>query len=287
MLLSVLHRTTFIYAGQAHDSFNEVRLRPVDDALQSCKRYELRIEPAAASRAYQDFYGNEVQYFDVAAGHPQLVVEAESEVETVPDAERPPIPAVTFAELVASPEREMLAEFAADSHYVPLTAEIQEEAKRLPGDPGDDVWNVVQALSRHVYGTFAYKQKVTGVSTTAADALQLRAGVCQDFAHVLLGLCRSRGIPARYVSGYFLNRHLRQGEIEASHAWIEAFVPGCGWVAHDPTHARGADEHYVKVAVGRDYGDIRPVSGTYRGAATRELCVTVKIREVAGRPLPA
>jgi transglutaminase-like putative cysteine protease len=109
--------------------------------------------------------------------------------------------------------------------------------------------------------------------------MALRAGVCQDFAHVMLGLCRCIGIPARYASGYFLNSDRKPGEMEASHAWIEAFIPGHGWAAYDPTHARRPDERYVKVAVGRDYADIRPVSGTYRGAKTSELRVEVEVRE--------
>jgi transglutaminase-like putative cysteine protease len=104
-------------------------------------------------------------------------------------------------------------------------------------------------------------------------------GVCQDFAHVMLGLCRQSGIPARYVSGYFFNNRRRPGEIEASHAWVEVMVPGFGWTAFDPTHDRVADERYVKVATGRDYADIRPVSGTYKGAPTRSLKVEVAVRE--------
>jgi transglutaminase-like putative cysteine protease len=97
---------------------------------------------------------------------------------------------------------------------------------------------------------------------------------------VHLGLCRTLGIPARYVSGYFLNSARRPGENEASHAWIEAWLPGAGWLPYDTTHARPADDRYVKLAVGRDYADIRPVSGTYRGAPTRALRVAVCIREV-------
>jgi transglutaminase-like putative cysteine protease len=93
----------------------------------------------------------------------------------------------------------------------------------------------------------------------------------------MLGLCRTAGIPARYVSGYFLNANRRPGEIEASHAWVEALVPGFGWAAFDPTHDRPVDERYVKVAAGRDYADVLPVSGTYRGAPTRELNVEVTV----------
>jgi transglutaminase-like putative cysteine protease len=137
----------------------------------------------------------------------------------------------------------------------------------------------VRRICQHVYRTFAYKPRSTGVATVATDAIAQRSGVCQDFAHVALGMCRCSGIPARYVSGYFIKVQRRPGEEEASHAWIEAFVPGYGWAAYDPTHDRAADERYVKVASGRDYGDIRPVSGTYRGGKTRSLEVEVRLRE--------
>jgi transglutaminase-like putative cysteine protease len=103
--------------------------------------------------------------------------------------------------------------------------------------------------------------------------------VCQDFAHVALGMCRCSGIAARYVSGYFIKLQRRPGEEEASHAWIEAFVPGYGWAAYDPTHDRVADDRYIKAASGRDYADIRPVSGTYRGGKTRSLTVDVRVRQ--------
>ena len=142
-----------------------------------------------------------------------------------------------------------------------------------------DVWSDVQRMCRHIYRSFTYKPMSTGVGTQATAALKLRSGVCQDFAHVSLGLCRSAGIPARYVSGYFIKSQRHPEEVEASHAWIEAFVPGYGWAAFDPTHDRPADERYIKVASGRDYADIRPVSGTYRGGKTRSLSVEVRVRE--------
>jgi len=103
----------------------------------------------------------------------------------------------------------------------------------------------------------------------------------------MLGLCRTVGIPARYVSGYFFNGSRAHDDIEASHAWIEVLVAGYGWAAFDPTHDRPADERYVKIAAGRDYADIRPVSGTYRGAPTRDLRVDVTVREIAGDAIPA
>ena len=287
MLLHLLHRTTFIYAGEARDSFNEVRLRPADDDSQACRSFELRLTPKAAVCDYADFHGNTVHYFDIAAGHRSLVVEAESEVATVADADRRAVPAVSARALAESPEREMQAEFSTNSHYVPLAPELWREAQDALAGGREDVWNDVIRIGRHIHDSFEYQTGATGVGTLATDALALRAGVCQDFAHVMLGLCRCVEIPARYVSGYFLNTERKPGEIEASHAWVEAFIPGYGWAAYDPTHARLADERYVKVAVGRDYADIRPVSGTYRGAKTSELRVEVNVREMPAAAAPA
>lgn len=279
MHLRVLHRTTFTYAGKAHDSFNEIRLRPINDATQECRDFKLRLAPYAVPRGYDDFYGNTVHYFEIAENHTKLVIEAVSLVDTVPVPARPPIPRASRDELEGSNEHEMLAEFYSASHYVPLEVELWREAQDALAEGRSDVWSDVRRLGGHIYRRFAYRPKTTGVNTLATDVLKLRMGVCQDFAHVHLGLCRSLGIPARYVSGYFFNTTRRPREIEASHAWIEAYVPGYGWAAFDPTHDRPADDRYVKVAVGRDYADIRPVNGTYRGAPTRSLKVEVTVRE--------
>jgi transglutaminase-like putative cysteine protease len=287
MLLHLIHRTTFLYAGEARNSFNEVRLRPVDDGTQACRSFALRVSPDAVVSDYHDFHGNAVHYFEILEGHQSLVIEAESEVETVADAGRQIVPLVSPAELAASPEREMQAEFCSDSHYVPLAPELWRGAQDALAAGRADVWGDVIRIAGHVHGTFAYRPGVTGIATLATDALALRAGVCQDFAHVTLGLCRCIGIPARYVSGYFLNEDRKPGESEASHAWMEAYIPGFGWAAYDPTHARLVDERYVKVAVGRDYADIRPVSGTYRGARTRELRVEVEVRQARAIAAPA
>jgi transglutaminase-like putative cysteine protease len=275
MLINLLHRTTFVYAGNARDSFNEVRLKPVDDANQACRSFELKIDPATPHREYVDFYGNTVQYFDVTAEHSRLMIEAVSEVETTPTAARGPVPVVPLADLETNPD----LEFLAGSHYVPLAVELWREAQDALVGGRADVWTDVQRICRHVFKTFAYKPKSTGVGTLATTAVQLRSGVCQDFAHVALGMCRSARIPARYVSGYFVKVQRRPGEEEASHAWIEGLVPGYGWAGFDPTHDRPADDRYIKIASGRDYSDIRPVSGTYRGGKTRSLEVEVRVRE--------
>ena len=284
MHFRVLHRTTFTYEGKAHDSFNETRLRPINDASQRCLDFRLRTMPGTKPREYGDFYGNSVNYFEVIDQHALLIIESISTVETTPLALRPPVPRVALDELERSAEREMQSDFLYSSHYVPLEVELWREAMDALAEGRSDVWGDVRRLGGHIYRRFAYRPHTTGASTRATDVLKLRMGVCQDFAHVHLGLCRSIGIPARYVSGYFFNNTRRAREPEASHAWIEAWLPGYGWAAYDPTHDRVADERYIKVAVGRDYADISPVSGTYRGAPTRSLKVHVSVREAKGRP---
>jgi transglutaminase-like putative cysteine protease len=284
MQLHLLHRTTFVYAGPVRDSFNEVRLRPVDDDTQKCRSFDLRITPGVGDgvRDYLDYYGNRVHYFDLAASHDTLIIEAESEVHTTPMAERPPVLMVPLRDLAdAGTNDELHAEYLAESHYVPEAVELWRETQDVFSEAGRrDAWSDCLRLGQHVYKTFTYRPNSTGVHTKATDALKQRAGVCQDYAHVMLGLCRTAGIPARYISGYFLNRSRRAGEIEASHAWIEVYVPNYGWAAYDPTHDRAADDRYVKIAAGRDYADIRPVSGTYRGARTSQLRVEVLVDEV-------
>jgi transglutaminase-like putative cysteine protease len=279
MLISLLHRTTFTYASKAQDSFNEVRLRPVDDGSQICRGFELRTDPVTQPREYVDFYGNTVHYFDIVAGHTKLVIEAISEVETTPNSGRPAIPSIPYEQLETGTDRELHAEFLAASHYVPLDVALWKEAMDVLSAGRTDVWSDARRLCRHVFRTFKYRPRSTGVGTLATDALRLRTGVCQDYAHVALGLCRCSGIPARYVSGYFIQSKRHPDEEEASHAWVEVFVPGFGWAAFDPTHDRPADERYIKVAGGRDYADIRPVSGTYRGGKTRSLLVEVQVRQ--------
>src|SRR5271156_5420279 len=148
MFLRITHRTTFVYADSARDSFNEVRLCPVDDTTQTCHGFVLRVDPDAAVGEYADFYGNTVHYFDISGPHSRLVVEALSEVETVPNAARPAVPVVGFEQLQTGPERESQAEFLAATALVPLDDEmVRETALARTGGPLD-VWSEVARLSR-------------------------------------------------------------------------------------------------------------------------------------------
>ncbi len=275
--LRVRHLTRFLYESVVHDSYNDVRLCPVSDPLQRSESFHLVLRPPVPVHTHHDFFLNRVDHFEVHEPHDRLEVESVAVVETRPDPRGLPPKGLTLASLEAPEVRENYFDFVVESRFVPQNVAIWREAMDvITGDAGD-LWGDAVRLGRHVHDTFAYDPDWTHVHTDAADALKDRRGVCQDYAHVMIALCRSKGIPARYVSGYFYGG--RSGEEnEASHAWVEVFLPGFGWKAWDPTHAREADTRYVKLAIGRDYDDAKPVSGRFRGTSGRRIEVEVMVR---------
>jgi hypothetical protein len=280
LLLTISHLTRYTYEGPVQDSFNEARLQPVTDQLQQCREFRFRLDPDAQVWDYPDFYSNCVHYFDVQNPHESLEVEAVSVVQTLPDS-RGPVPEAGPESLLDPRLQEQYFDFLHSSEFVSLGADVWREAvDALPGSLRD-VWSDTVAIGEHIHRNYKYSPLSTNVNTRAFEVIKRKQGVCQDFAHLMLGLLRTHGIPSRYVSGYFLNPRKFPGEIEASHAWVEVFLPGFGWKGYDPTHRRQTDSRYVKIAVGRDYADIRPVGGTFRGKGTREMVVEVSVQRVS------
>ena len=268
----IQHRTAYLYQAPARDSFNEVRLMPSSNARQTVELFDLTTNPAAPMREYHDFYGNCVHHFEVTHPHLSLVIESRSVVLAHPP---PPLSIETItAPLAALPDLAKSSdcfEYLGGSRFVEVDADIW----RLAIDATDgitDTWQAVQALMRFVNGHLDYKPASTHVHTPLRDALAQRRGVCQDFAHLTLGLCRTLKIPARYVSGYLAVEKAR-----ATHAWVEVWIPTIGWLALDPTHDQQIDNTYIKIGAGRDYGDVSPVSGSYRGTREHKMEIEVQI----------
>jgi transglutaminase-like putative cysteine protease len=278
MKLHVLHRTRFKYGANVHESFNEARLQPVSTGRQVCHSFVLKVLPTSRLSHYIDFHFNYVHLFEINQAHAELNVEANSVVTT--DDQPALVPAATpspLDRLAECARMERCYDFLQSSTYVEINADLW----RLALDATDgqtDAWQAAQAIMRYVHREFRYQPAVTHAHTHVREVLKTKAGVCQDFAHVMLGLCRSLKIPARYVSGYLYNGPLEQLKgAQASHAWAEVYVLGHGWCGLDPTNNRLADGHYVKVATGRDFADVSPLKGTYRGTAKRELFVDVLV----------
>lgn len=278
MKLQVFHRTHYTYAAAVQDSFNEARLQPCDTAGQRRHSFILKILPTTRLTHYLDFNLNCVHMFELPRPHTELNVEAASIVTT---SDQPVLPEdatpASLATIESCSRIDRCYDFLLGSTYVTLSAEAWRLALDITAGK-TDAWQAALGIMRYIYGEFRYDPSTTHVHTTMKEALELRRGVCQDFAHVMLGLCRSLKIPARYVSGYLYNGPADQLKgAQASHAWVEVYIPGHGWRGLDPTNGQQVDARYVKIGAGRDYADIPPLKGTYRGTAERRLKVDVLV----------
>jgi transglutaminase-like putative cysteine protease len=290
MYYTVRHVTRFRYSSPITESMMEVRIQPRSEGIQRCLDFRLTTSPRAQILNYRDESGNRVHHFDVPNRHNHLTVTAETIVEVI----TPPIVPDTLG-----PEAWIaLDEMTADDEYWDLLkpshfARPSELLYQLIRDLGirrrDDPLTVIKDISTAIYSNFEYAKQNTRVDSPIDDALRIRRGVCQDFAHIMIALVRELHIPCRYVSGYLF--HQREGSTlsadGATHAWVEALLPDLGWVGFDPTNNSIAGERHIRVAVGRDYADVPPTHGVFRGKAESELSVNVRVYPTEAPPLSA
>jgi len=280
LIYSVRHTTTFRYEPAVRESVMEVRLQPRSDGEQRCLSFTLDVDPAANIMQYRDFTGNTVHHFDIAGSHAQVKVKARSEVEVQ---SVPPPRAADCGDwndldaLVAGNDHwEMLL----PSRFAHSSEPLEQLAKELNCERRGSPLALLAELNAAIYKMFAYVPHSTKVDSAIEEALKARQGVCQDFAHILIALVRRLHIPCRYVSGYMFHRDEKEKDRSlegASHAWVEALVPGLGWVAFDPTNNLVGGDRHIRVAIGRDYADVPPTRGVYKGEAQSELSVAVSV----------
>lgn len=293
MKLNISHVTYYEYENPVTDSVNEIRLTPSTNERQSCYQQAIWIEPNASLFSYEDFFGNRVHAFSVNDPHHKLTIRTQMTVVTkgAPSAEEQAVllngslPQEAWDWLKGEEAQNRFAEFLLPTEYANVTPEVERFADNVNGSFEAKEINVLEwltALSAKIRGDFIYDPEATTVKTKAADMLENKRGVCQDFAHLMIACSRARGIPARYVSGYHFVGDLQglTADFEqASHAWVEAYVPRLGWCCFDPTNETPVGERYVKLGHGRDYKDIVPVKGVYRGFGGQKLTVTVDVRK--------
>lgn len=283
MHLSVLHRTRYRYRLPVSDSINEVRLRPATDDPKRLTSFLLCVQPPRRLRHFRDGHFNYVQWFEVPEPHTELMIEATCRIHTSSQyADGAPPLGVTFEAVAAGKRDEMIHPFLGSSRYVTVDENLWRYAVDVR-DERPDVFESASAIMSHIHQNWLYQPNSTSASTHLDEVMRDRRGVCQDFAHVMIGLCRSLGIPARYVSGYLYNGpsgHLRGAQ--ASHAWCEIWLPVRGWFGLDPTNNTLTDERYIKIATGRDYDDAAPIRGSFTGppGATTAMDVTVEVEKV-------
>jgi transglutaminase-like putative cysteine protease len=283
MFYSIRHLTQFRYDAPVSESLMEVRMHPRTDGPQRCLTFQLSVDPRTQVNSYRDYLGNSVHHFDVPGKHMRLRIVAESLVEVQGSVDLPErLEAEDWGrldELVASGDYwEMLApsQFTESSDALRGLVEdlrVTQEARR--GDP----LSFLRELNQAIYEWFAYVPKSTRVDSPIDDAIEARHGVCQDFAHIMIALVRPVRIPCRYVSGYLYPRSERPDRSSegASHAWMEALLPGLGWVGFDPTNNLLTSDRHIRTAIGRDYADVPPTKGVFKGNAASDLAVSVQV----------
>lgn len=280
MIYSVRHTTTFRYEPAIRESVMEVRLQPRSDGDQRLLNFSLQVDPAANVMQYRDFVGNVVHHFDIAPSHSLLKVSALSTVEIEPSIAPIPSDCGDWADLDALVASGDSWEMLLPSHFVQTSAALDQLAAEFRCERRSNPFELLTELNGAIYTAFSYVPNSTKVDSPIEDALASRQGVCQDFAHIMIALVRRLKVPCRYVSGYMFHRDEKEKDRSAegaSHAWVEAQLPGLGWVAFDPTNNLvGADRH-IRVAIGRDYADVPPTRGVYKGDSQSELSVAVTV----------
>jgi transglutaminase-like putative cysteine protease len=277
----IIHDTVFHYDALVTESIMEVRLRPRDDEQQRCQQFNLSITPKTVVHEFIDSLGNHIHHFDVPAPHQSLLVRAESVVEVwIPDPRPTTMPIDSWQTLDAvrtTPLLDMLlpSTFAIATPH--LLAFMQQYMFTREYDP----LTTIELIARTLYETITYTPQSTSVDSPIDLVLEQRQGVCQDIAHVMIAICRQLGIPARYVSGYLYHRRddNDRSQADATHAWVEAWIPTIGWVGIDPTNNIWTSERHIRMAIGRDYADVPPTRGVYRGNASERLEVAVNVND--------
>lgn len=278
--LSVMHRTTFHYGAPVFDSVNTVRLEPRTFPYQKTLSSLVRVLPATRMRRFTDLFQNVNHHFELPEPHVKLEIESRIRVHNLPllisdEGRNAGIDGYSEPSV-----QERIWPYLQESPRVFRSPDVWRQAVDVTADISS-VFQKASAIMDWIHQAFRYEPGSTGVKAHVAESFALKRGVCQDFTHVMLGMCRAIDLPARYASGYLYNgpKDMLVGA-QASHAWCEVYLPAAGWIGFDPTNNTLADERYVKIAVGRDYEDVSPVEGSYRGTAHCRLEIKVEVEKL-------
>ena len=288
MFYSIRHLTKFLYDNPVSESMMETRMHPRSDQQQRCLTFHLSVSPRCRVFSYRDHLANNVHHFDIPGQHRQLVIVAESLVEVQPAIEIPSFLAPdAWADLDSMVAQGDYWEFLFPSEFAAPTPLLDDLATRFNVTRRDDPLMLMHELNANLYQYFDYVPRSTKVDSPIDVALESHQGVCQDFAHIMITLVRSKlRMPCRYVSGYLAHREhdSDRSAASATHAWIEVLMPHFGWVGFDPTNRLVAGERHIRTAIGRDYADVPPTHGMFRGRAKSELTVAVRVTPSEGTP---
>ncbi|MGI4734700.1 MAG: transglutaminase family protein [Janthinobacterium lividum] len=280
----IQHRTRYTYAAPVIDCANQLMIYPLPDDRLTVKGHTVSITQQPEVALFTDYFGNQVGVFSLIQPHTELVIDSLADVETH---------AIQFPmdEAPADAQWANLLGLRTDVAFMdflkPTPSELESEIRQALGGIltyGAKPLKQSLELSEYVYDNFQYQQGVTSIETPLEEIWRGRAGVCQDFTHLLIYLLRLTGLPARYVSGYVCPREEGVRGTGATHAWVEVHIPFYGWLGLDPTNNCIVNDGHVRMAIGRNFADCTPVKGTYKGTGAHTLEVSVHIEN--GQPIP-
>lgn len=281
-LFKIVHITKYQYNWPIKESINEIRLYPHNFDNQEVLQHQLLITNNPEVEISKDFYGNRVGNFNTIEAHSEMTIESRMLVRVNHSLKIPEIDNTSVADLMEEKEKSILLLRLC----YPESIEKQEEIISILNEieyTGKSILEIAQQCNNYIFNHFTYTKGITNIETTVDEILEIRKGVCQDFAHVLLQLLRTAGIPSRYVSGYICpNESGLRGE-GATHAWVEIYTPNQSWLGLDPTNNIWTMDNHVKLSVGRNFYDCTPVKGTFKGLAKQTLSVCVSIGYEDGR----
>lgn len=294
MRFKVTHTTHYHYRQPASESFAELRVCPQDAPTQKVLQRELKVHPEVQVDSYRDYYGNQVEFFSLSFRHRELSVSSIAEVETQAGPDLSTILETPLAEArqIFNSQLFQLFDFLQPTDRVPFKSLKLPDLRNFFRS-GMSIDECLRGLNHWIFKNFTYKPGATDIFTPLPRVLEIKKGVCQDFAHLMLAILRHKGLAARYVSGYIEAFDPEKTDKKligaaASHAWVEVYLPGGHWWGLDPTNDQVVGLRHVKVAVGRDYDDVAPMRGTYKGAQDQKLNVMVSLeRHTTEETIPA
>ncbi|QOG03099.1 transglutaminase family protein [Flavobacterium sp. MDT1-60] len=281
-VFKIVHLTKYQYNHPIKESINEIRLFPHHFENQEVLQYQLLITHNPDVDISEDYYGNRVGNFNVLDVHTEMTIESRMLVRVNHSLKIPEIDATSVEDIQAEKEKSIMLLRLCYLDDIQKQNEIEAILKKINIE-NKSIIEIAQQCNTYVYDNFTYTKGITNIETTVDDILTLKKGVCQDFAHILLQLLRTAGIPSRYVSGYICpNESGLRGE-GATHAWVEIYTPKQGWLGLDPTNNIWTMDNHVRLSVGRNFSDCTPIKGTFKGLARQTLSVCVSIGYEDGR----
>lgn len=289
MLFEIVHRTDYRYGHQASEAYIEARLTPPSFAGQEILTHSIEFNPASPLSTYRDYFDNEVTFYSLTLRHDRLSVTNRFTVRTeeMPKAQETLDVTIAEARQLFSSKLTDIFDYLQPTSAVPIGGPSKEWARRFfPGDA--PLGTALENLNSEIYSRFTYKSGITDNTTPLETVWKQKAGVCQDFSHVMLSVLRTAGIPARYVCGYIESDPVKTapgvtrlvGSL-ATHAWVEALTPGMHWIALDPTNNQWCGQRHVTMAYGRDFSDASPLRGTFKGSGAQMMKVKVSMKRLS------